>query len=119
MHKYLLYSAYGWLTLTGILHFVVDVVSQHLRGKHPPGVETTLYYGLHSAFALGQVAFGLIGLFLAWRAPNIFSEIPMLAVSLVAGLGWLAISFQFMHYSEPRLNISIFCVLILAAMITR
>ena len=43
MHKYLVYAAYGWLTFTGVMHFVVDVVSQHLRGKHVPSTETTLY----------------------------------------------------------------------------
>ncbi len=119
MHKYILYAAYGWLTLTGILHFIVDVVSQHLRGKHPPGIETTLYYGLHSAFALGQLALGLVGLLLAWRAPQVFGQAPLLAISFIAGLGWLAITFQFMSYWEPKLNVSIFCALILAAILTR
>lgn len=119
MHKYILYSAYGWLALSGTLHFIVDVVSQHLRGKHPPGAETTLYYGLHSAFALGQVAFGVLGLLLAWRAPAVFGQIPVLPISLVAGLAWLAITFQFMSYWEPKLNVSVFCALVLAAWLTR
>ena len=48
MHKWLVYTAFGWLTLTGIAHFVIDVVSHHVRGVHPPGAQTTLlYYGLH------------------------------------------------------------------------
>lgn len=119
MHKYLLYSAYGWLVLTGILHFVIDVVSQHLRGKHPPGIETTLYYGLHSAFALGQVALGLVGFLLAWRTPQVFSQIPILPISLVVGLGWLAITFQFINYWEPKLNVAIFCAIVVAAITTR
>ncbi len=119
MHKVLLYAAYGWLALTGVLHFAVDVVSQHLRGKHPPGLETTLYYGLHSAFALGQVALGLLGVLLAWRAPQAFEQVPVLAISLAAGLGWLAISVLFMAYWEPKLNVGIFCALALAAWLTR
>lgn len=119
MHKYILYSAYGWLTLVGVLHFIVDVVSQHLRGKHPPGIETTLYYGLHSAFALGQVAFGLLGLLIAWKAPHIFSQTPALLISLMVGMGWLAITFQFMSYWEPKLNVTLFCALVLAALLTR
>lgn len=119
MHKYILYTAFGWLALTGVLHFVVDVVSQHLRGKHEPGVETTLYYGLHSAFALGQLAFGLLGLYLAWRATHLLSETPVLLLSLAAGLGWLTMTFLFMEYWEPKLNVSIFCALILAALATR
>ena len=119
MHKYIVYAAYGWLTLTGILHFAVDVVSQHLRGKHPPGIETTLYYGLHSAFALGQVAFGLLGLFMAWRATHLLSETPAMILSVAVALGWLAITFVFMEYWEPKLNVGIFCVLIVAAFATR
>lgn len=119
MHKYIVYAAYGWLALSGILHFSIDVVSQHLRGKHPPGIETTLYYGLHSAFALGQVVFGLLGLFLAWRAMDVLSQTPVLVLSVVAALGWLAITFLFMEYWEPKMNISIFLVLILAALSTR
>lgn len=118
-HKYIVYAAYGWLTLSGILHFVIDVVSQHLRGKRAPGLETTLYYGLNSAFALGQVAFGLLGLFLAWRAMPLLTETSVLIGSLAAALGWLAITFLFMEYWEPKLNVGIFCALIVAAWVTR
>jgi len=119
MHKYIVYAAYGWLALTGVLHFVVDVVSQYLRGKREPSVETTLYYGLNSAFSLGQVAFGVLGLFLAWRAMHLLDETPVLILSVLAAFGWLAITFLFMEYWEPKLNVGIFCVLILAACITR
>lgn len=119
MHKYMVYAAYGWLALSGVLHFAVDVVSQFLRGKRAPGLETTLYYGLNSAFALGQVAFGLLGLFLAWRAMYLLCETPALILSVAAGLGWLAIAFLFMEYWEPKVNVGIFCVLILAAASTR
>jgi hypothetical protein len=119
MHKYIIYAAYGWLALSGALHFFVDVVSQHLRGKRTPSPETTLYYGLNSAFALGQVAFGLLGLLLAWRAADLLTETPALALSALAAFGWLAITFLFMEYWEPKLNVGIFCVLILAAYLTR
>lgn len=119
MHQNLIYAAYGWLTLTGIMHFVIDVVSQYLRGVRPPSMETTLYYGLNSAFSLGKVAFGLLGLFLAWRAIDLLSETPVLILSLLAALGWLAITFLFMEYKEPKINAAIFCVLILAAFVTR
>lgn len=119
MHKNIVYAAYGWLVLTGILHFAVDVVSQHLRGKRAPGLETTLYYGLNSAFSLGQVAFGLLGLFLAWRAMDLLSEKPVLILALAAGSGWLAVTFLFMEYWEPKVNVAIFCALIVAALATR
>lgn len=119
MHKYIVYTAYGWLALTGVLHFVVDVVSQYLRGTRAPGPETSLYYGLNSAFSLGQVAFGLLGLFLAWRAMHILSETPVLILSAAAALGWLAITFLCMNYWEPKFNAGIFCLLIAAAFLTR
>lgn len=119
MHKYIVYAAYGWLALTGVLHFAVDVVSQYLRGKRAPSLETTLYYGLNSAFSLGQVAFGLLGIFLARRAMHLLSETPALVLSVAAALGWLAITFLFMEYWEPKLNVGLFCLLMVAALITR
>jgi hypothetical protein len=119
MHKYLVYAAYGWLALSGILHFVIDVLSQHLRGKRAPGLETTLYYGLNSAFALGQVAFGLLGLYLARQAMSLLGETPVLMLGVAAAVGWLAITFFFMNYWEPKLNAGIFCVLIVAVWVTR
>lgn len=119
MQKYLIYSAFGWLALSGTLHFIIDVISQHLRGKHTPGVETTLYYGLHSAFALGQVAFGILGLYLASQAIHLLTATPMLILCMLAGIGWLAITFLFMDYWEPKFAVSIFCMLILTALIAR
>jgi hypothetical protein len=119
MHKYIVYAAYGWIALSGALHFAVDVVSQYLRGKREPGLETTLYYGLNSAFSLGQVAFGLFGIFLAWKAMSLLSETPVLILSVAAALGWLAITFMFMEYWEPRLNVGIFLALLVAAFVTR
>ncbi|TDK23766.1 hypothetical protein E2F46_09535 [Luteimonas aestuarii] len=120
MHKWLIYIAFGWLTLTGALHFAIDVVSQHLRGKHPPGAEATLlYYGLHSAYALGQVVVGLLALFVATRAMPLLATTPPLALALLAGLGWLAIACLFSPYWPPRINAAVFCALVLAAWLTR
>jgi hypothetical protein len=119
MHKYIVYAAYGWIALSGALHFAIDVVSQYLRGKREPSLETTLYYGLNSAFSLGQVAFGLFGIFLAWKAMSLLSETPVLILSVAAALGWLAITFMFMEYWEPRLNVGIFLALLVAAFVTR
>lgn len=62
MHKYIVFTAFGVLTLFGTAHFLIDVVSQHFRGLHRPGPTTDLYYGLHSAYGLGQAAFGAMGL---------------------------------------------------------
>lgn len=119
MHKYLVYAAYGWLVFGGTMHFLADVVSQYLRGKRLPGLETTLYYGLNSAFSLGQVAFGLLGLLVAWRAMSLFSETPMLILTVAAAFGWLAITFLFMEYWEPKFVAGIFCALVVAAFVTR
>ncbi|MEO9337155.1 hypothetical protein ABFT80_06930 [Mesorhizobium sp. SB112] len=117
MHTYLAYGAFGWLTFTGVAHFLVDVVSQYLRGKRPPNVETTLYYGLNSAFALGQVLFGLICLWIAWRQPRFLGEPPVVALCLAAAAGWLAITFAFMGYWEPKLNAGLFAALLIAAIL--
>lgn len=119
MHKYIVYTAFGWLALTGLLHFCVDVVSQYIRGVRAPGAETTLYYGLNSAFALGQLAFGALGVYLAWRSMSFFKETPVLIISALAALGWLAITFLFMEYWEPKLNASVFCLLILLLFVVR
>lgn len=118
MHRYLVYAAYGWLTFSGTLHFIIDVVSQYVRGKRLPGPETTLYYGLNTAFALGQVAFGLMGLWVAWRAMALFDELPAMLLAVAASFCWLAITFLFMGYREPKMNAAIFCALIVAACVT-
>lgn len=119
IHNYFLHAAYGWLALSSVLHFGADVVSQYLRVKREPSLETTLYYGLNTALSLGQLMFGLLGLYVAWKAMHLLATTPALVLALAAGLGWLAVSFFFIEYWEPKLNIAIFCVLIVAACATR
>jgi hypothetical protein len=46
MHKIILYTGFGWLTFRGLLHFIIDVVSQYAQEKRAPGPETTLFYGM-------------------------------------------------------------------------
>ena len=53
MQKYLVYATYGWLAFAGVSHFAIDVLSQYVSGKRLPSVETTLYYGVNTAFAWG------------------------------------------------------------------
>ena len=117
MHKVLTYGAYGWLAASGALHFLVDVVSQKLRGVRAPSPETTLYWGLNSSFALGQVILGALGLFLAVRAPELLREAPVMLVSVLAGLAWLAITFLFIEYREPRANAVLINVLLWASLL--
>lgn len=101
------------------MHFIIDVAAQYLRHKRAPGPETTLYYGLNSAFALGQVLFGLICLWTAWRQPAFLGERPVAVMCLGAAVGWLTISFAFMEYWQPKMNISIFAALVVMAIFMR
>lgn len=119
MQKYLTYAAFGWLTFSGTMHFLIDVAAQYLRHKRAPGPETTLYYGLNSAFASGQVFFGLMCFWIAWRQPAFLGERPVAAVCLGAALSWLIISFAFMEYWEPKMNAGIFAALVVIAIIIR
>lgn len=41
LHIGLLYGAYCWLLLSGLLQFGIGVLSQAIRGKRVPGPETT------------------------------------------------------------------------------
>ncbi|MBL0938429.1 MAG: hypothetical protein IBJ03_06025 [Gemmatimonadaceae bacterium] len=118
-NTYLIRAMFGWMVLGGTLHFIADVVSQHLRGKRVPGVETMLYYGLHNSFALGQVAFGLLGLLIARRAMPLLQELPVLVLCVVVSLGWLAVAVGFIEYWQPKANAALLCALALAVLFTR
>ena len=119
MQRYLLFAAFGWLTFTGIMHFGIDVVAHAIQGRHPPGRETTLYYGLQSAFALGKATFGVLGLLVIWRAPLLAGSAPFLSVSVLAGAGWLAIAWLFIDYRQPMLAATVFGALLLGAVVVR
>ncbi len=84
-----------------------------------PGADTSLYYGMNTAYALGQVLFGVGGLWLTWRAAELFfGEWPVVILALAAASGWLAIGFVFIEYWEPKLVAAVFGVLIIAAAAT-
>jgi hypothetical protein len=102
MRRILAYLAFTWLTLAGTLHFALDVVAQYARGKRVPGPETTLYYGLNTAYALGQVLFGLLGLLVARRAIGLLGEWPARLVCGAAAIGWFAVALTFIEYPQPR-----------------
>lgn len=119
MHKYLAFTAFGWLALSGVLHFVIDVVSQYVRGVRAPGNEATLYYGLHSSYALSLVLYGITGVFLATRALELLGQTPLILLTLVAAVAWLAIGFAFIEYREPKIMMGIFIALFLAFAVTR
>ena len=118
VHSILLYAAFGWLAFSGTMHFIIDVVSQYLRGRRSPGAEVVLYYGLHSSFALGQVAFGVLCLWLARRSPALLETWPIMTLALAVGTGWLAITLTSMEYWEPRFSAVLFSILIVAVILT-
>lgn len=119
MHRILAYVAFTWLTLAGTLHFVVDVAAQYARGRRVPGPETTLYYGLNTAYALGLVLFGLLGLLVARRALGLLREWPARLVCGAAAIGWFAVALTFIEYPQPRVTMGAFGVLLFAAVMAR
>ncbi|ODA40027.1 hypothetical protein [Desulfosporosinus sp. BG] len=115
MHKILIYAAYGWLTFGGIMHLFVDVVLQYLRKVRLPGAETTLYWGLNTAYGLGQIIFGLFALFVARYAFEVLEQWPAITLSFLAAVAWLVFGLFFIEYREPKIIISIFIILLIAA----
>lgn len=115
MHKTLLYATYWTLLAAGVLHFTADVLSQYFRGLRKPSYETTLYYGLHSAYALGQVVFALVALHMLRNGSTLIYSGVGTAISFVAVLGWLAISLLFIEYTPPKVFIAVVLVLLVAA----
>jgi hypothetical protein len=118
MHKYLVYGSYGWVLLGGTMHLAIDVVSQYVRGKRTPGPETTLYFGMHTAYGLGQIFLGLLGLLVARRALDIVGQWSVMSLCMVAAVCWLIFSFIFIDYWEPKVIAVVFGALALAAAIT-
>ncbi len=118
MHRYLIYAAYGWLALGGMMHFFIDVVSQYLRHKRAPGPEATLFYGMNTAYAFGQVMFGLFGLLVAWQAFDLLGRWPAISLTLTAAACWLIFDFIFIEYWEPKFIVAIFAALAIAAALT-
>lgn len=119
INTYLTYGAYGFLAFAGTLHFIIDVVSQKLRGVRVPSPETTLYYGLNTCFSIGQVALGAIGVWLMIKAPDLVKSAPMTVITLLAAIAWLAVTFLFIEYREPKIAVSVFVAIFLASVVTR
>src|SRR5688572_4461803 len=84
MQRTFLYAAYGYLCFAGVLHFIIDVMSQYLRGQRAPSSETTLYYGLHSAYSLSQVLFATMALLIIRSGSDLMSQSVSFALSFLA-----------------------------------
>ena len=108
LHGLLLYGAYGWLLLSGVLHFAVDVVSQHVRGKRMPGPATTLYYGLNSTYAVSQVLFAALALLTIRHDGAALGQGYGLALGSLAACVWFLLCLRFMEYSQPRAAVAMF-----------
>ncbi|MFD4637716.1 hypothetical protein ACFWN2_10405 [Lentzea sp. NPDC058436] len=118
VHKVLLHSSYGYLLLSAVLHFFVDVLQQYWRGERPPGAESTYYYGLHTAYSLGQVAFAVLALIVIGTGSDFLSGFlgQLLSIALVAA--WFVLCLVFFEYFPPKLHLMIVSVLLVAAAVT-
>ncbi len=119
LHKVFVNVAFGWLTFAGSMHFLIDVLAQYLRHKRLPGPETTLYYGLNTAYAVGQVVFGILGLLIARRAIEVLGEWPALLLCGTAAVAWFVIGLLSIEYPQPRFIVVIFGLLVIAMTLTR
>jgi hypothetical protein len=115
MRTKFLYAAYGWLLLGGLLHFCIDVVSQYVRGRRVPSPETTLYYGLNTAYAVGQVLVALLAILVLHGGSSAMGRWPGLTLGFTAASAWLAICFLFLEYPQPRMIVAIFAALLTGA----
>jgi hypothetical protein len=118
VHKKFLYAAYGFLLLTGVMHFLIDVVRHHFAGLQEPGLAATYYYGLHSAYSLGQVLFALAAIMVIRSGSDLMSRAPGRMLSFSAIAGWFAICLLFMDYTPPWVNLVIVFALLTAAAAT-
>ena len=118
MRTKFLYAAYGWLLLGGVLHFTVDVAAQYLRGKRTPSTQTTLFYGLNTAYALGQILVGLLAILVLRSGSLALQRWPGLTFGFTAAACWLAVCIFFLEYTQPRGVVIVFAALLCAAAFT-
>ena len=119
MHRTLLYAAFGWLGISGALHYVIDVVAYYMRGQRRGDGDAMLYYGLHTAYSLGQVTGALLALLAIGTGSDLFERTAGLILGVIAVAGWLAISIAFSGYTPPRINAAIVLALLTGAMLLR
>lgn len=118
MNKILIYAAYGWLTFSGTMHILIDVVSQYFRNTRVPSAETTLYWGLNIAYGLGQIIFGVFALLVAKYAFGILKKMPAITLSFLVAGAWLVFGHFFIEYRQPQNMVFIFIALLTAATIS-
>ena len=119
LHGLLLYGAYGWLVIGGVLHFAVDVVSQYVRGKRLPGPATTLYYGLNSTYAMSQILFGALALFAIRHGVSAMGQENGLALGFLAACAWFVLCLRFMEFPQPRVVVAVYAGLLAGVALTK
>ena len=118
LHVLLLNSAYLWLLLSGLLQFAIDVLSEYIRHKHTPSHETTLYYGLSSAYALSQVLFAALALFAIRHGLVAMGQWSGLTLGFLAACAWLVLCLVFIEYTQPRMTLALFAGLLVGVALT-
>jgi len=118
LHRLLLYGAYSWLLLSGLLQIGIDVVSQHLRGKRAPGPATTLYYGMNSAYSVSQILFSVLALFAIRQGMTAMGQWSGVLLGLLAASTWLVLAILFLQYPQPRMTVALFAALLVAVAFT-
>ncbi len=104
--------------LSAFLHFGIDVVSQSVRGKRPPGPATTLYYGLNSTYAVSQILFAALALLAIHQGMTSMGRWPGITIGLIAACAWFVLCWMFFEYSQPRMVVLLFAALLLGAALT-
>jgi hypothetical protein len=118
LHIPLLYAAYSWLLLSGLLHFAIDVVSQYVRGNRAPSPATTLYYGLNSSYALSQILFAALALFAIRYGLVAMGQWSGITLGLLAACAWFVLSLLFLEYTQPRMTVALFAALLAGVAVT-
>ena len=118
LHSLLVYTAYGWLLVSALLQLGIDVVSQYVRGKRPPGPQTTLYYGLNSTYAVSQVLFAALALLAVHQGMSSMDRWPGISLGFVAACAWFVLLWLFFEYSQPRMALLLFAALLAGAALT-
>jgi hypothetical protein len=110
--------AFGWLAFGATMHFSIDVLKQHFISPREFNETTRNFYGMHTSFAASQMLFALLGFLLLQQAPAVLRHPGYVALTYIAGAVWLAVTFLFMTYWEPKLIATLFLGLFTVATLT-
>jgi len=118
LHRSPPHDAYRGLLLSGLLIFEIDVMSQFIRGKRASSSATTLYYGLHSPYAVSQILFAALALFAIRKGVTTMGQWSGLLLSLLAACAWFVLNLLFREYLQPRMSVALFAGLLVGVALT-